>query len=43
MNEGRVERRLEQRLARRLRGFDVIAEKVVVLDLELPDAGLLRV
>ncbi len=43
MDEGRVERRFEQRLALRLRRFDVIAEEVVVLDLELPNAGLLGV
>ena len=43
MDEGRVERRLKQRLALRLRRLDVIAEKIVVLDLELADARLLRV
>ena len=43
MDEGRVERRLQQRLALRLRRLDVVAEQVVVLDLELPDAGLLGV
>ncbi len=35
--------RLEQRLAGGLRGLDEIAEKVVVLDLELPDAGFVGV
>ena len=43
MDEGRVERRLQQRLALRLRHLDVIAEEIVVLDLELPDPGLLGV
>ena len=43
MDEGRAMRSLEQRLAGRLRGLDVIAEKVVVLDLELPDAGFVGV
>ena len=43
MDEGRVERGLEQRLAGGLRRLDVVAEKVVVLDLELPDARLIGV
>ena len=43
MDEGRVERGLEQRLASGLRRLDVVAEKVVVLDFELPDARLIGV
>ena len=43
MDEGRVMGRLEQRLAGRLRRLDEIAKKVVVLDLELPDAGFVGV
>src|SRR5579863_3892541 len=40
MDEGRVERGFQERLARRLRRFDVKAEEVVMLDLELPDTCL---
>ncbi len=40
MDEGRVERRLQERLALRLRRLDIIAEEVVVPDLQLADAGL---
>ncbi len=43
MDEARVERRLQQRLALRLRRLDVVAEKIVVPDLELPDAGLVGI
>ena len=43
MDEGRVMGRLEQRLAGGLRRLDEIAEKVVVLDPELPDAGFVGV
>ena len=43
MDEGRVMGGLEQRLAGRLRRLDEIAEKVVVLDPELLDAGFVGV
>ena len=43
VDEGRVEGGLEQRLALRLRRLDVVAEEVVVPDLELPDARLLDI
>ncbi len=43
MEEGRVVWRLEQCLARRLWRLDEVAEEIVVLDLELPDAGLIGV
>ena len=39
MNEGRVERRLDQSFALRLRHFDKVAEEIVVLDLDLPELG----
>ena len=43
MDEGRVERGFQERLACRLLRLDVEPEKVVVLDLELPHARLLGV
>ena len=43
VDEGRVVRRLEQPFPRRLRRLEEIAEHVVVLDLELTDAGLFGV
>ena len=43
MDEGRAMGRLEQRFARRLRRLDEVAEKIVVLDLELPDPRLVGV
>ena len=38
VDEARIERRLQKRLAVRLRDLDVIAEKVVVFDPELPNS-----
>ena len=43
MDEGRVIGRFEQRFAHRLRRLNEVAEKVVVLDLELPDPRLIGV
>ena len=43
MHEGRVERRLHQPLALRLRHFDEEAEKIIVLEFELADVGERRI